>query len=84
MADGDSSTTAVKSKDESEFVNVMLPREDYRRLSKLLDTLRRVDGWCSINRSIAKIFLYGAIAALIVLSQALDAVRNLFSGLGKH
>jgi len=84
MADGNTSTPVSNDKGETDFVNVMLPREDYRRLSKLLDTLRRVDGWCSINRSIAKIFLYGAIAALIVLSQVLDAIKNIFSSLGKH
>ena len=84
MADGNSSTAASNSKDESEFINVMLPREDYRRLSRLLETLRRIDGWCSINRYLARIVLYGGIAALIFLSQALDAVRNLFSGMGKH
>jgi len=73
-----------RPQDEKEFINVSLPKDDFQRLSKLLETLRRIDGWCSINRAIGKFIIFGAIAVLVVLSQGFDAVRNLLSGFGKH
>lgn len=84
MADANTSTPSPSAKDDGDLINVVLRKEDYRRLSRLLETLRRIDGWCSVNRYLARIILYGGIAALIFLSQGLDAVRNLFSGMGKH
>lgn len=84
MADSNSSTIAPVAKDDNELVTVILRKADYHRLTNLLAIFERVDGWCRVNRYIARIVLYGAIAGLIFISQALDAIRNLFSGLGKH
>lgn len=54
-----------------------LSTQDLLRLSRLLRTIERVEGWCKINRAIAKFIIYGGIAALIVLSQGIDAIKHL-------
>ena len=68
---------------DEDHITVTLPKDDYQRLSKLLSTLKMVDGWCRINRAIAKFLIFGIITALIVMSQTLDAVKNLI-GLKAH
>ncbi len=40
-------------------------------------TLRMVDGWCRVNRSIGKWLIVTGLTALIALSGAWDAIRNL-------
>lgn len=62
-------------------VNVVLSYEDARRLQRLLSLWRSIDGWCRVNRFIGHVLFFGLLAAVILLSNALDAVRNLF-GLG--
>lgn len=59
-----------------EFI-AKLSVEDRRRLTWLLNIIGKIEGWCVINRAIAKVILVGAIGLLILFSNALDAIRNL-------
>jgi len=61
-----------------------LSKDDINRLSWLLGIVEMVEGWCKINRMIAKFFIVVIIGTLIMFSQAFDAVRNLLSFGGKH
>lgn len=54
-----------------------LTPEEIERLRRFSGVLERVEGWCLINRAIAKIVLIGGIGLLILFSNALDAVKNL-------
>jgi len=61
-----------------------LSKDDIDRLSWLLGIVEMVEGWCKINRMIAKFIIVVIIGTLIMFSQAFDAVRNLLSFGGKH
>lgn len=61
-----------------------LSSDDINRLSWLLGIVEMVEGWCKINRMIAKFLIVVVIGTLILFSQAFDAVRNLLSWGGKH
>lgn len=54
-----------------------LDPEDIERLKQLAKTLKRIDGWCRVNRVIGKFIIITIIGSLILLSQGLDAIRNL-------
>lgn len=55
-----------------------LEPEDIERLKQLAKTLKRIDGWCKVNRAIGKFIIVTVIGLLILFSQGLDAIRNLF------
>lgn len=61
-----------------------LSKEELDRLTWLLGIVEMVEGWCKINRMIAKFIIVVIIGTLIMFSQAFDAVRNLLSFGGKH
>lgn len=63
---------------ESELVTVTLPKDDYQLFMHFISILKRVDGWCSVNRAIGKFILFVVITALIMFSQGFDAIKNLF------
>lgn len=69
---------------ENDTVNVTLSSTDYQLFMTFISTLRRIDGWCKINKAIGKWLLFGGITLLILMSQGLDAVRNLLGLSGKH
>lgn len=54
-----------------------LEPEEIERLRKIARVLARIEGWCSVNRSIGKFIFYAVIGLLILLSQGLDAIKNL-------
>ena len=54
-----------------------LSPEEIERLQRLAALLKRVDGWCRVNRSIGKFIIVTVIGLLIIMSQGLDAIRNL-------
>lgn len=54
-----------------------LSQEDIERLQRFAGILERVEGWCLVNRAIAKAVIIGGIGLLILFSNALDAVKNL-------
>lgn len=74
--------------DGNEKVTITIARDDYERLSRLLKGLERIDSWCFINRKLGRLIFFGTIAGLVVLSQGIDAVRNIFGSLlgvlGRH
>ena len=39
--------------------------------------MERMDGWCVINRQLGKFVFFTAVGLLILLSQGLDAIKNL-------
>lgn len=47
------------------------------RLQRLLRVLARIEGWCVVNRAIAKAIIIGGLGLLILFSNALDAIKNL-------
>lgn len=61
-----------------------LSEDDTKRLEWLLGIVEKIEGWCNINRMIAKFVIVSVIGLLIVMSQAFDAVRNLLGWGGKH
>ena len=61
-----------------------LDHDDVARLAKLLAALRRVDGWCSVNRAIAKWLIFTAIAAIVLMSSGYDTLVRLISFLRGH
>jgi hypothetical protein len=56
-----------------------LSEDDIGRLAWLLGIVETIEGWCKINRMIAKFIIVFIIGTLILFSQAFDAVRNLLS-----
>lgn len=63
--------------DEAKKFLEKLDADDLRRLSWLLAIVGRIEGWCAVNRWIGKVILVGGIGALILLSNVVDAVKNL-------
>ena len=61
-----------------------LPPETWRRLLSLLKLMERMEGWCQVNRAVGKFVLFTIIAGLILFSDALDALRNLFGFMTRH
>lgn len=68
--------TSPPPDDPAKFIASLEP-DDLRILSWLIKTLRMVDGWCRVNRAIGKFLIVGLLLGLIMLSNALDAVKNL-------
>lgn len=56
-----------------------LDKEDIDSLTTILAIWRKAQGWCAINRWLFRWVVFGLIAALIIASQFVDAVKNLFS-----
>lgn len=56
-----------------------LSKDDIDRLTWLLGIVETAEGWCKINRMIAKFVIVALIGTLILFSQAFDALRNLLS-----
>ena len=54
-----------------------LSEDEIASLQRLARILTRIEGWCLVNRAIAKVLIVGALGLLILFSNALDAVKNL-------
>ena len=54
-----------------------LDPEEIERLKRVARVLARIEGWCLINRAIGKFIFFTVIGLLILLSQGLDAIKNL-------
>lgn len=67
-----------------EQVTVTLPRRKADLLLRLLDSVETIEGWCRFNKWIGKWILIGGLTAIIILSDAIDGLKNIFHSLGKH
>jgi hypothetical protein len=67
-----------------EHVTVTLPRRKADLLIKLIDTVDTIDGWCRFNRWLGKWVLIGGLTAVVLLSNAIDGLKNILSSMGKH
>ena len=67
-----------------EHVTLSLPRRKADLLIKIIDTVETIDGWCRFNRWLGKWVLIGGLTAIILLSDALNGLKNILSSLGKH
>lgn len=57
-----------------EFI-AQLDADDIETLKRVISVFRMVHGWCRVNRWL----FIGAVAALVLFSQGLDAVKNVAS-----
>lgn len=73
----------MSDNDLAQFLNGLEP-DDLRRLHKLISILRRVDGWCRINRAIGRWFIFTVIAALVIVTQGYDAIIRLLGAIRGH
>jgi len=55
-----------------------LSPEEVAALARIAKVYGRIEGWCKVNRAIGKFVFFTVIGLLILLSQGLDAIRNLF------
>jgi hypothetical protein len=69
--------------DPVEFIKGLEP-EDLKRLHRLLSILRRIDGWCRVNRAIGRWFIFTVIAALVIVTQGYDAIIRLLGAIRGH
>ena len=65
-------------------INVTLPRRKADLLFKILDAVEMIEGWCRFNRWLGKWVLIGGLTAIVLLSDALNGLKNILSSLGKH
>lgn len=54
-----------------------LEPDDVRLLLRLIRIMKRIEGWCAVNRWIGKTLLYGALTLLVLLSGAVEAIQKL-------
>lgn len=73
----------VNEPDPIEFIKTLDP-EDLRRLHGLLSILRRIDGWCKINRIIGRWIVFTLIATLVILTQGYDAIVRVLGAIRGH
>lgn len=56
-----------------------LSEDELKALKSLAKLWARVEGWCAVNRWIGKTLIIGGVGLLILLSQGLDAIKNIFA-----
>jgi hypothetical protein len=71
------------SEEIDKFVN-SLDADDIRRLHSLISILRRVDGWCKVNRFIGRWIIFTLIATLIIMVQGYDAIIRVVGAIRGH
>lgn len=69
---------------EAEAFIKSLGPDDIKWLQWLLTALKRVDGWCRINRFIGRYLILGAIAVIVLMSNGYDALARFISFLRGH
>lgn len=62
---------------EAEKFLQKLDKGDLQRLDWLLSVLRKVDGWCSVNRFVGKWVIVTGLTFLVLLSGAVEAFQKL-------
>lgn len=60
-----------------------LTNEQRKSLIRLANAWARVEGWCLINKAIGRVVLIGGLGVIILLSQSIDAIKNLARSFGK-
>ena len=69
---------------DDEHITITLPKARAELLFRLLDAFAMIDGWCRVNKWIGKWVLIGALTAIVLLSDALNGIKNILASLGKH
>jgi len=67
-----------------EPVTITLPRRKADLLFKIIDAVEMIENWCRFNRWIGKWVLIGGLTAIVLLSDAINGLRNILASLGKH
>lgn len=65
-------------------VTITLPKRKADLLFKIIDAVEMIENWCRFNRWIGKWVLVGGLTAIVLLSDALNGLKNILSSLGKH
>jgi hypothetical protein len=60
-----------------------LTSEQRKSLIRLANAWSRVEGWCLVNRAIGRVILIGGLGLIILLSQSIDAIKNLARSFGR-
>ena len=69
--------------DPVEFIKG-LDSDDIKRLHSLIAILRRVDGWCKVNRFIGRWIVFTFIATLVIMTQGYDAIVRVLGAIRGH
>lgn len=73
------------SNPDSDNLNLeSLTPEQRKALIRLATAWAKVEGWCLINKAIGKFVIFGGLGIIILLSQGIDAIKNLLRGFGKQ
>ena len=61
-----------------------LTPDQRKALIRLANSWAKVEGWCLINKAIGKLVIIGGLGVIILVSQSVDAIKNLLRGFGKQ
>ena len=61
-----------------------LDKEDIETLARIIAVFRKAQGWCAINRWLFRGVFFGVVGIIILTSQGIDAIKNLFQFFRSH